>query len=153
MKKILPAGSAAPCVVGWVVKNSVFYGPAMTPNMYVATLAWLLLCLGYSQRKRRNLHVPLMLAGIFMDFSMVVFLEATRGAVGTALSFSLSLMKQLHIAASTTAFVLYFPVLFLGMKLVRNEGTARTRQWHVRLAVTALIFRSLGFLLMFSMLR
>ncbi|MFN8388652.1 MAG: hypothetical protein U0136_00005 [Bdellovibrionota bacterium] len=123
----------------------------MTRNMWVATIAWLLLSTGYFLRRRRALHITLMLTGIFMDISLVLFLEVSRGAIETALSFSLSLMKQLHIAASTTAFLLYFPVLYLGSQLVRGTGDARTRERHVRLATLALLFRTLGFFLMFSM--
>lgn len=124
----------------------------MTVNMYIATVAWLLLLLGYAMRRNRAIHVPLMLLGISSDILLVLYLQLTKSAVETALSFSLSSLQQLHIACSSVALILYFPVLFLGFTLLRGRATKSARKLHVRLASTALVFRTLGFFLMFSML-
>ena len=113
--------------------------------MYIATLAWLCLCVGLLERKRRPVHVAFMLSGILLDIGLVLYLQFTKDAIQTALGFSLAALKQVHIGFSTGAFVLYFPVLFLGAKLLGGSGTARTRSWHIRLAVMAFILRSLGF--------
>ena len=83
----------------------------MTPSMYFATIAWLVLVIGYLQRRTRSRHVPLMLAGIFMDIGLVLYLELTKHAVETALEFKLSTLQQLHIASSSVALLLYFPLL------------------------------------------
>ena len=123
----------------------------MTIYMWIATVAWLCLMSGYLARKKRSTHVNLMRAGIFLDIGLVLFLQFTRGAIQTALSFELALLKQLHIAASTIALLLYFPILYLGFQLLKGKGTAEMRARHIRLGTTALIFRTLGFLLMFSM--
>ena len=123
----------------------------MTANMWVATLAWTLLILGYLQRRNRRRHIPLMLTGIFIDIGLVFYLQITRSAIQTAVSFSLSWIRQLHVISSTLAFVLYFPVLASGWKLATGRGGRDLRRQHIRLATTALVLRTLGFLLMFSL--
>lgn len=123
----------------------------MTIYMWIATVAWIALVVGYAQRRDRARHVAFMRTGIFLDFGLVLYLEVTRGAVEKALGFSMKLLPQLHIAASTIALLLYFPVLLLGYKLVKGTGKPETKAWHVRFALSAFFFRTLGFLLMFSM--
>ncbi len=122
----------------------------MTPNMFVASFAWLALLLGFVFRRKRLLHVVLMHTGILLDIALVVYLQIARNALQTAMSFSLSLLEQLHILFSLAAFSLYFPVLYFGWKLFRGDETVRTL--HRTLAVLALMCRTLGFVLMFSML-
>lgn len=123
----------------------------MTINMWFATCAWLTLVVGYSQRHSRERHIPLMLIGISIDIALVLYLQFTRGAIQTAVSFTLSLFRQLHVLASTGAFVLYFPVLYSGWRLAAGTAPPGTRDRHVRLASIALFLRTLGFVLMFSM--
>ncbi|MCI5064520.1 hypothetical protein MRY87_02215 [bacterium] len=123
----------------------------MTISMWIASIAWVSLVLGYTQRFNRKRHVPLMFFGIFTDILLVLYLQITRSAIQTALEFSLSIPQQIHILFSTIALVLYIPTLILGSKLVRNVGSATTKKRHKGIAVTALIFRTLGFCFMFSM--
>ena len=120
----------------------------MTSNMWIALGAWLCLLLGVLRRRERRIHVPLMLTGIGADMLLVIYLQITRGAIQKALSFSLNPVRQLHIAASTTALLLYFPVLYLGQKLLRDRAGPVTRKYHVRIALTAFVFRTLGLILM-----
>ena len=121
----------------------------MTPRMYFAAFAWIILVIGYSQRRIRARHVPLMLTGILMDIGLVAYLEFTKHALETALEFKLGILQQLHIALSSIALILYLPILWLGFALIR--GHAVNKRLHVRLGHMAIIFRTLGFILMFSM--
>lgn len=123
----------------------------MTISMWIATVAWLLLVLGYIARRDRSRHVPLMLSGIGIDIALVTYLQLNRGAIQTALSFRMELLQQLHIGFSTGALILYFPVLYLGIKLIGAPASA-LRRTHVRIATVALVLRTVGFVLMFSML-
>ncbi|MCB0337473.1 MAG: hypothetical protein KDD62_14250 [Bdellovibrionales bacterium] len=125
----------------------------MTINMYIATVAWILLILGYTKRFDRKKHVPLVLSGIGLDIALVLYLQVTRSAVQTALEFELSILEQMHIWMSTLALLLYFPVLFLGFKLVKGNAPEGYLEKHKKLATTALILRSCGFILMFSMIK
>ena len=123
----------------------------MTTQMYIATIAWLLLTYGFLKRKEKRIHVFLMLSGISLDILLVLYLQATRGAIQTALSFSLALLKQLHIGVSTSALLLYFPVVYFGIKLLKGIEVDRIKPLHVKLAVTTYVLRTIGFLFMFSM--
>ena len=123
----------------------------MTINMWIASLAWLCLVVGYLNRKTRSIHVLFMRAGILIDISLVLYLQVTRGAIQKALGFSLEILQQLHIGASTVALLLYFPVLYLGYLLVKGKGNEKTKALHIKIATTAFFFRTLGFILMFSM--
>ena len=123
----------------------------MTINMWIATTAWLLLVAGYLRRRDRRLHVRLMVSGIVLDILLVLYLQVTRSAIQSALAFSLKILQQVHIGFSTVALLLYFPVLYLGVRLVRGEKTPGLRERHMRVALAALAFRTLGFIFMFSM--
>ena len=119
--------------------------------MYIATAAWLCLLLGVLRRRHRYTHVPLVLTGIVTDYSLVVFLQITRQAVQTALSFKLSLWQQTHILLSSIALLLYLPVVFFGIALLIGYQEKKVRVFHRRFALWALFFRTLGFIFMFSM--
>jgi hypothetical protein len=123
----------------------------MTIYMYFALLSWAVMAYGYSRRKDRSVHVPFMSLGIIMDTMLVLYLQVTRDAIGTALGFSLSILKQIHILFSASAFFLYIPVVYFGIKLVKRTATPGQRALHVKIATTALILRTLGLLFMFSM--
>ena len=125
----------------------------MTIYMYIASTAWLFLLAGYALRRRRWLHVPLALTGITLDLMLVAYLQLTRSAVQTAMSFSLGVMEQIHIANSSIALLLYFPILYLGGRLILGRATLRQRTWHLRLATAALLFRSVGFFFMLSLIK
>jgi len=124
----------------------------MSLYMKIATLAYLCLVAGVVLRKKRRLHVPLMLTGMSSDVGVVLALELNRGALDTALSFALPILQQAHIGASLIAVLLYLPVIVLGGMRLRGRGGAAHRLWHIRLGLTAFGFRSIGFVLMFSFL-
>lgn len=136
-------------IVGIFTLMAVF----TTPYMTVATLAYSLLCLGLRFRKNRRTHAIFMSSGILLDLMVVLILEFQREAIATALAFTLNPFQQAHIGTSALAILFYFPTVVLGVlqlnKIVRGS---RIRKWHIRLGVTAFLFRTAGFLLMFSML-
>ncbi len=123
-----------------------------TKFMGIATAAYSCMVIGYLVRKNRNLHVRLMSLAIFLDIALVLILESQRQAIETAISLKFGLLQQAHIYSSATATVLYFPVLFMGFYLWKNPGVLNVRNWHIRLGKAAFFFRSLGFILMFTLL-
>jgi len=124
-----------------------------TLNMYIASLAWILILFGFFKRREKRLHVPLVLSGITMDFGLVLYLQITRDAIQKASSGTLDFLPQCHILASSTALLLYFPVMFLGFKILKGNQSPKLRTWHKSIALYCLFFRTLGFFLMFSMLK
>ncbi len=116
----------------------------------LATLAFALLVLGWTQRRRRRRHVPLVLGGIGIDLTVVVMLEVGRGVLGMAIHDEWSLLQILHIGLSSLAVLLYLPTLGLGITLLRGKGGVRVRTLHRRFATSALAARTAGFLFMWS---
>lgn len=135
-------------------RNKVLFGYIGANEMYmaVATLGYLILCLGLFFRKERNKHVLLMSTGIVLDLSIVLTLEIKRNAIKTAMALTLSPLQQCHILASTVAVLIYFPVVYLGATRLMGRGTAQQAVLHKKLGLTAFVFRSVGFVLMFSLL-
>ena len=115
-----------------------------------ASVAFALLVGGVISRKHRNRHVTFMAAGIGLDTELVLALQIQRNVIQDAMTQSYSLLESAHIATSSTAFALYFPVVFLGVRQFLGKGSPQGRVWHIRIAVTAFVFRALGFGLMFS---
>lgn len=123
-----------------------------SPYMFVATVAYGLMVLGIFYRKRRKPHAQLMSAAMVIDTTLVLLLQVKRNAVQTALAFSLTPLEQGHIGASTAALLLYLPVSITGWGRYRGKLGPQWRKAHVVLGSVAFIFRTLGFLLMFSLL-
>lgn len=148
-------------VLGWLLAcGAVWFWPAteITVPMRVASCAYFAMLTGLLLRRNRGWHVKLMIAAIGTDLGLVLALQLQRSAIQTAITFKLNGWQQAHIGFSTAATLLYVPVLALGWRLARFKGNpssasgAKLRDLHRRLAVPAFIFRTLGFLLMFSML-
>ena len=126
----------------------------ITPYMLVASANFFILWIGYTLRFRnKKLHAALMGTAILSDLSLVLVLELQRDAIATAISMKLSWLNQAHIYCSSIATVFYFPVLYYGFKLLCVNPTQTERRNHRLSGHLALFFRTLGFLLMFSMLQ
>lgn len=123
----------------------------MTFNMWIATGAWCCLVVGLLLRNNRTIHARLMLTGITVDITFVLYLQFTRSAIQKAIGPGLEILHRLHIVSSTLALVLYFPVLYYGFKMLKNGTTPELLAKHKRVAIPALILRTLGFGLMFSL--
>jgi uncharacterized protein (TIGR03382 family) len=113
-----------------------------------ATVAFVLLVLGWSQRRRRRTHVALVLLGIAIDLGIVLGLELQRDVVATAVGESMSTFLTIHIVASVFAVLLYVPTLVLGTLLLRGKHHLRTA--HCRVALLALLSRAVGFAFMWT---
>ena len=118
---------------------------------WLATLAFVLIVAGWTQRRVRSRHVPLVSAGIIVDLALVLILEFSRDVVGLTMENSYSWMQVTHIGASVLAVLLYIPVIVLGIKLLRGTVGLRGRNAHRNLANLALGFRTIGFVFMWSM--
>jgi hypothetical protein len=119
-------------------------------NDALASLAFVLLVAGWTQRRRRGRHVPLVLAGIAIDLALVVWLELSRGVVEKTMTEHFSVLRWAHIWSSTLAVVAYVPTLWLGFRMLRNSGDAALRGRHAKVAMTALVLRAIGFACMWG---
>lgn len=127
--------------------------PKFTFYMRWATLSYVCMLFGLYYRKQRPRHLFFMALAIFSDVSLVLVLEFQRTAIKTALSFTLAFPQQMHIAFSSIAILLYIPVVILGTTRLLKRGGTRTYKNHKLLGITAFLFRTLGFSLMFSLIK
>ena len=124
-----------------------------TPYMSAAWVAYWFLMYGLFHRKNRKKHVFWMSTGIFLDLAIVLILEFQRDAIDTAMHFKLNFLQQTHVFASTIATALYIPTAALGALRYRGKLIQpKFRTWHIYLGSIAFIFRTLGLILMFSLL-
>lgn len=143
MKKYLLA-------VGLILLILIF---SYTSSIYMslASLSYFLIVWGFLVRKTNRIqHIRLMNTGIIIDLGLVLTLEFQRQAIDTALSFDMSWPEQAHIGFSTLATVLYIPLLITGWKMFKAPNP-KLRKIHIPLGVSAFIFRSLGFIFMFTL--
>lgn len=120
-----------------------------------ATFAFGLLLTGFALRARGPVrHAALMGIGMAIDLVLVLTLELSKGAIGTALGPELTGPQRLHVGASSIAVALYFPVFALGWTRLFRPSIANLglRTWHRRLGYGALFFRAIGFFFMFTIL-
>jgi hypothetical protein len=120
--------------------------------MGAATFAFGLMISGMAFRRRfRRDHRFVMYSAMAIDLLLVLILEFSRDAIGTVVSFKLGPWQSAHVLASTLAVVLYLPLIVIGTKLWKSE-MPKLRLWHRRLGILTFALRTLGFVLMFSLL-
>ena len=95
-------------------------------NRLVSIAIALLLAAGVALRRRRRLHVRIMLTGCAADLGLLVWVEFTRKAVEQALR-GVSLLLGVHIAFSVGVLVLYGVQIHCGRRLLRGEEAIRGR--------------------------
>lgn len=119
----------------------------------IASVAYILMTLGVFQRSNRVMHIRLVISAVILDVGLVLFLEFTRDAVFAAMTKRYTTLQQFHILCSTVALLLYFPTLFFGWKAWRRKQKGLPyNKIHLVLGRITYGFRTLGFVLMFSML-
>lgn len=152
MKAPRPPVAKLPALLGLSLALAAALGAFTTAYMGVATFAYLLMVLGLVWRRRaRETHRRLMFVAMGVDLALVLVLEVLRNATATAFGFKLGPWQMAHVISSTCAVALYLPLIFVGMKLWEKE-TAERRSLHRRLGYLTFFFRSVGFVLMFSLL-
>lgn len=119
-------------------------------NNALATVAFVLIVAGWTQRRRRDRHVPLVLAGIGLDLALVVWLELSRSVVEKTMTDDFSAVRWVHIASSTLAVLFYLPTLWYGFRMLRGPADAAVRKRHAVVATLALVLRTVGFVCMWG---
>lgn len=149
---MLKKADSAPKIFLSIVSVALVIAFVASPYMGVSSLAYFLMIYGLIRRKERIAHSRLMKAAMLLDFSMVLFLELTRNATGTAMHEILNSTQLTHVACSTTIVLLYVPIYVMGSKLLANQFTPWRRRWHIRIGLIAFVLRSIGFVTMFGWL-
>jgi hypothetical protein len=96
-----------------------------------SSLVLVILIGGILLRRRRHLHVPVMITAFGLDLASVVAIEVSRGAIKKATSAPPPLLL-FHVIVSVSALLFYGVMFVLGEQV--RKGTQGLRVWHRRAA-------------------
>jgi hypothetical protein len=96
-----------------------------------STLILLILVAGILLRRRRGIHVPVMITAFSLDLMLVLAIEIRRGAIKKAISAPPPLLL-FHVIVSVSALLFYAVMFVLGERV--RKGEERLRPWHRRTA-------------------
>ena len=125
----------------------------MTVEKVLATVAWLLLLIGFRNYRRTRVHISAVLLAIIIDYSLVISLTINRGAIGIALTEPLTALQKLHIGSSSLTCLLYLLMVSLGVYLASSRSKAKElpRKLHRKIGYCCIALRSISLLTMFGM--
>lgn len=95
----------------------------MTVLKAISIFVFLMLLVGYAYRRRRKIHVPLMLSAFAIDMGLVAYIELNRKAIAQATSSPGPLMT-FHIIMSVIVVLLYFWQIYTGIGKLRGKRNA-----------------------------
>jgi uncharacterized membrane protein YozB (DUF420 family) len=107
------------------------------PLKLLSVFVCVLLVIGVLKRRQPRVHIPLMVAALLIDLTMVVYLEVRRGVVESIPGREMTPLLAFHIFLSTVVLVLYGVQVFTGLKNARGLR----RPWHRKAAVAFLVTR------------
>jgi len=124
-------------------------------NIIIASgaFSYFLMLAGLTLVKTPAVHWRLMSSSMILDVLLVLIIELNRSAIATVLDFSLRPLQQAHVYSSTLAIIFYIPVAFLGWGLLHGQLKPSGKRNHRLFGIIAFVLRSLGFILMFSMVK
>jgi hypothetical protein len=96
-----------------------------------STSVLLILIAGILLRRRRGIHIPLMITAFSLDLVTLVAIEWSRGAIKKATS-APSPLLLFHVTVSVFALIFYGVMFVLGERV--RKGAERLRPWHRRTA-------------------
>jgi len=111
------------------------------PIHVLSLLVCLLLVFGVTQRRRRQVHIPVMLSAIIIDLGIVAYIELTAGAVESA-ERKMGALMIIHIAISVGVLVLYGIHLVTGIRMAMGAKLSRL---HGRIMLPTVGLRLLNF--------
>lgn len=115
-------------------------------NQLISTVVVVLLCVGLWKRKNPNIHIPVMASAFVIDFLLVLYIEWSRNVVEMVVNEAahMSLLLKIHVPISIVAFLMYFPLITLGV--VVRRGGAQWQPWHKKIGYTFVIFRGANYI-------
>ena len=118
----------------------------MTGLHVASTLVLAILVAGFAFRRSRRRHRALMLLAFAIDIGLVVWIEATRGAVEQVAP-GMSALLAFHIVVSTAVLFAYVGMIGLGKRLFGGRLDLQT--WHRNLGIGFVVLRSLNYVTSF----
>jgi len=110
--------------------------PEFTVLRTLSVCVYILLIIGFANRGRRRVHIPLMTTAFAIDMAMLLYIELSRDAIATARTTHSGLL-QFHIGLSVVVIVLYLGQVYTGIRKARG----RSSRWHGKAGVVLLVAR------------
>lgn len=96
----------------------------LSPLKIISIGVCIALIIGYVNRRRPRVHVPLMLAAFVVDLAMVVYIELARDAIASAQA-KMGVVMIVHILISVAVLVLYVVQVVSGLANLRGRRSRR----------------------------
>ncbi len=94
--------------------------PQFTALKFLSIGVCLILLIGILNRRRRGIHMPLMLAAFCVDLGMVLYIEIKRHVI-EELPSRMTPFLAVHVTFSVAVLVLYVVMLVSGINNARNR--------------------------------
>jgi len=107
------------------------------PLKVLSVFVCVLLVVGVLNRRRRNVHIPLMVSAFLIDVGMVLYLEIRRHVIESIPGRPMTPLLIVHISLSTVVLICYGLQIYSGIQ----NAKGRRRPWHRKSAVAFLITR------------
>ena len=115
------------------------------PLKLLSVVVCAILVIGVLNRRRRRIHIPLMLTAMAIDVGMVLYLEIRRGVVESIPKRPMTPLLAVHVTISVLVLILY------GVQIVTGYRNAKGRRstWHPRFAALLLPLRCVNLITSF----
>ena len=101
----------------------------MRPLTLISAFACVLIVVGVLNRRRKRIHIPLMVSALTIDLGIVLYLELARGVVESIPGRQMTPLLVFHICLRCLVLVLYGVQVFTGIKNARGQRSA----WHAKI--------------------
>jgi len=107
------------------------------PLKLLSAFVCVLIVVGLLNRRRKRVHIPLMLSALAIDLGIVLYLEIRRGVVESIPHRPMTPLLIIHIAISVAVLVLYGFQVYTGIQNAKGRRSA----WHPKAATAFVILR------------
>lgn len=99
------------------------------PLTLISAFVCVLIVVGVLNRRRKRLHISLMVSALVIDVGIVLYLELARAVIESIPGREMTGLLIFHIALSCLVLVLYGCQVYTGIKNARGQRSA----WHAKI--------------------
>ena len=110
---------------------------AAHPLKLLSAFVCVLIVIGLLNRRRKRVHIPLMLSAFIIDLSIVLYLEIRRGVIESIPDRPMTPLLIVHIIISVAVLVLYGIQVYTGIQNAKGRRSA----WHPKVARVFVVLR------------
>ncbi len=107
------------------------------PLTWISAFVCVLIVLGVLNRRRKKVHIPLMVSALAIDLGIVLYLELTRALIESIPNRPMTGLLIFHITLSCIVLALYGCQVYTGIKNARGQRSA----WHARIPIWFILAR------------